>query len=157
MKSKYNKKNVGIILLLGATLFALYYFSKSTLREGITQAQYTTLKDALTPTPEQEKLKQDQATLSTQKNNIAELAKKIQLDTKSYNEAVKAYNETAKKVADQLVALLPVFQSQFSKIQSIGITDDIYSLLIADTGNLEVPTIVNYLEILVNDEVNIVG
>ena len=85
------------------------------------------------------------------------MAKKIQLDTKSYNEAVKAYNELAKKVTDQLVALLPVFQSQFSKIQSIGITDDIYSLLIADTGNLEVPTIVNYLEILANDEVNIVG
>jgi hypothetical protein len=59
-------------------------------------------------------------------------------------------------VAAQLALVAPQFADQFARIQSLGIGDPIYALLIIDKG-LSNRDAVEYLKILVNDEVNIVG
>jgi hypothetical protein len=152
----YIKKNIGFILFFGVILFSLYYFSKSTVREGITQAQFDRLATALAPPPEQQKLQEYQKDYTTQKNNLADLAQKVKLDTAAYNAALLAFKKARDKVAEQEIIVAPIYNDQFLNVQAIGITDDIYSLLILE-DTLTVPKKIGDLQILVDDAVNIVG
>ena len=152
----YTKKNIGFILFFGVILFSLYYFSKSTLREGITQAQFDSLTTALAPPPEQVKLQEYLKDYITQQKNLADLAQKVKLDTAAYNAALIAYIKSKQKVLDQEIIVAPIYNDQFLKVQAIGITDDIYSLLILE-DTLTVPKKIGDLQVLLDDAVNIVG
>ena len=88
--------------------------------------------------------------------SIKDELQKIKNDTASYNAAVKALNISRQKVADQEVLVAPQYESQFSQIQSIGISDPIYNLLITDKA-LTNGSVIKYLNILLDDEVNIDG
>jgi len=154
---KYGNKNIVLILLFCSILAgSIYYFNKEKIREGITSGQYDKLREVLTPTEEQEVLEDYQNEESTNNNNVRDLAQKIKNDTASYNAAVKALNISRQKVADQEVLVAPQYESQFSQIQSIGIRDPIYNLLITDKV-LTNGTVIKYLNILLDDEVNIEG
>jgi septal ring factor EnvC (AmiA/AmiB activator) len=154
---KYGKKNIVLILLFCSILAgSIYYFNRDRIREGITNPQFDRLKEVLTPSEEQQVLNQLKQEESTINNTLRDLSQKIKNDTASYNATVKALNAARQKVADQAVICAPQFASQFTQIQSIGISDPIYNLLITDTG-LSNMSVIDYLNILIEDEVNIVG
>ena len=154
---KYGKKNIVLILLFCSILAgSIYYFNKEQIREGITGGQYDKLKEVLTPTEEQQELNKLRGEEGTNSNNVRDLAQKIKNDTAAYNAAIKALNITREKLAAQEVICAPQFASQFFQVQSIGISDPIYNLLIVDTA-LSNMSAIGYLNILLDDEVNIVG
>ena len=153
---KYNIKNIILFVFLTTLLgSSIYYFRKEHIIEGITSGQYNNLAELIKDTPEQEELRELEGKQNTIQNNINDLLQKIKRDTASYNAALAELAAAKAAAAAQLTLVAPQFATQFSQIQSLGIGDPIYSLLITDKG-LSNRDAVEYLKILINDEVNIV-
>ena len=154
---KYNIKNIILFVFLTTLLgSSIYYFRKEHIIEGITSGQYSNLAEIIKETPEQAQLRELEGKQNTIQNNLNDLLQKIKRDTASYNAALAELAAAKAASAAQLTLVAPQFATQFSRIQSLGIGDPIYGLLITDKG-LSNRDAVEYLKILVNDEVNIVG
>jgi len=163
--TKVKKNSMFCVFLGGIILFALFYFSRQAHREGITGYEYRELSTKLGVIEEppisesieaRNELKRDQAAI-----NAARAAKNSALANyrsadRALTAAISKADKTAVKVAEKDALAAPDYALLLADITSIGITDELYALPIAETG-LGAPQIVYDMNTLVQDEVHIIG
>ena len=166
LKATNVKKNgMFCVFLGGIILFALFYFSRQVNREGITGYEFNQLstKMGVIELPpisdsidERSNLKRDEAAI-----NAARAAKNSALanyhsSDRALSAAIRKAEATAVKVAEKDALAAADYAKLLADINTIGITDELYALPIAETG-LGTPQIIYDMNILVQDELHIIG
>ena len=163
LTSKNNKKYNMLCFFLGVLiLFALYYFSKKTIREGITDDEYDELKKDLDATKEdpiksaidaEDKVKEDQEKIDEAKAAMDAAYKNYQESRDDYAKAIKVLEADMKNASSAEEDASEAYQSLISQIYGIGIRDPIYSLIIEDDV-MSTPHKINDIKLLVDGEIN---
>ena len=163
--TKVKKNSMFCVFLGGIILFALFYFSRQVNREGITSYEFNQLSTKMgvieqAPISDsiaaRDELKRDEAGINSARAAKNSALANYRSADRALTAAISKAEKTAVKVAEKDALAAEDYAKLLADINTIGITDELYALPIAETG-LGTPQIIYDMNILVQDELHIIG
>jgi hypothetical protein len=163
--TKVKKNSMFCVFLGGIILFALFYFSRQVNREGITSYEFNQLSTKMGVIEKEpisdsiaarNELKRDEAGINSARAAKNSALANYRSADRALTAAINKADATRVKVAEKDALAAEDYAKLLADINTIGITDELYALPIAETG-LGTPQIIYDMNILVKDELHIIG